>query len=307
MWISTILSALLAATPTAATPVTSTPLNAVQDRAPAIVGRLERYSDFPSEYVSARNVQVWLPPSYDADRTQRYPVLYMHDGQMLWDATTTWNHQSWDVDDVMTRLIQSGEIREAIVVGIDNSPQRFAEYMPRKAIAGPVRGLPDQPLMKPVDIQSDAYLQFLVRELKPFVDGHYRTRRGAADTMIAGSSMGGLISLYAMTQYPKVFGGVAAISTHWPAGEGAMVNYLARHLPSPRDHRVYFDHGTATLDAQYAPYQQRTDAVMRNRGYRCGENWLSKTFDGADHSETAWNQRLDVPLRFLLGKQLTRC
>ena len=119
--------------------------------------------------------------------------------------------------------------------------------------------------------------------------------------------MGGLISLYAMTQYPKVFGGVAAISTHWPAGEGAMVNYLARHLPSPRDHRVYFDHGTATLDAQYAPYQQRTDAVMRNRGYRCGENWLSKTFDGADHSETAWNQRLDVPLRFLLSKQLTRC
>jgi len=115
-----------------------------------------------------------------------------------------------------------------------------------------------------------------------------------------GSSMGGLVSAYAMAEYPRVFGGAAALSTHWPAGDGCVVDWLAAHLPDPGTHRFYFDHGTRTLDAAYAPYQSRMDAAMRKGGYIDGRNWKSRVFDGADHSEKSWHARLDVPLQFLL-------
>jgi predicted alpha/beta superfamily hydrolase len=116
-----------------------------------------------------------------------------------------------------------------------------------------------------------------------------------------GSSMGGLISLYALAEYPRVFGGVGAVSTHWPAGEGIVIDWLATQLPRAGAHRVYFDFGTATLDAQYPPYQARMDALMPGLGYRTGRDWLTRRFEGAEHNEAAWKARLDVPLRFLLG------
>ena len=117
-----------------------------------------------------------------------------------------------------------------------------------------------------------------------------------------GSSMGGLISAYALTEYPQVFGRAACVSTHWPAGYGAAIDYFGKHLPDPATHRLYFDHGTATLDAAYAPYQQRMDQAMQQAGYRNGVNWVSREFPGADHSEKSWRKRVEVPLRFLLGR-----
>jgi enterochelin esterase-like enzyme len=117
-----------------------------------------------------------------------------------------------------------------------------------------------------------------------------------------GSSMGGLISLYAAARYPEVFGGVGAVSTHWPACDGCVVDWLAAHMPDPRTHRLYFDHGTATLDAMYAPHQTRMDAALRAGGYVESENWITRRFEGAEHNEAAWRARGDTPLRFLLGK-----
>ena len=114
--------------------------------------------------------------------------------------------------------------------------------------------------------------------------------------------MGGLISAYAVAQYSQVFGGAACLSTHWPIADGAVIPYLAAHLPDPETHKFYFDHGTATLDAQYAPYQDKMDAAMPAAGYIQGKNWISRTYPGADHSEKSWSARIDVPLEFLLGK-----
>lgn len=275
-------------------------------RAPALAatGEVDSYQEFASAHVPARNVDVWLPPGYGGDPQRRYPVLYMQDGQNVFDPALSHTGVDWDVDGAMTRLIAAGRVREAIVVGIWNTPIRFLEYMPRKPVktASLDGGGPDAPPVPSDRIISDAYLRFLVSELKPFIDAQYRTAPGPDDTVVMGASMGALISLYAAAEYPQVFGGVGAVSTHWPVGDGIVIDWLAGHLPHSRSHRIYYDHGTATLDAAYAPYQQRMDAAMRAAGYREGETWLTRRFEGAEHNEAAWGARMDVPLEFLLGK-----
>lgn len=279
-------------------------------------GNIDRYSKFPSEYVPPRNIDVWLPDGYTSEG--KYRVLYMHDGQMLFDAGTTWNKQEWGVDETLQRLINEDSIAPTIVVAIWNSGNnRHAEYFPQKPFMelseeigeayvrenGKKKGLFSN------TVYSDVYLKFIVEELKPFIDKNYPTIEGREATFVAGSSMGGLISWYAVTEYPEVFGGAAALSTHWPGIADTENNpvpemflgYLRDNLPAPGDHKFYFDYGTETLDALYEPHQLKVDALMRKSGYT-GENWKSLKFQGADHSENSWKQRLEIPLKFLLKK-----
>lgn len=272
-------------------------------------GAIVRLEAFPSRYVAARNVDVWLPGGYAPSK--RYDVLYMQDGQNLFDARTTLNKQAWNVDAALARLIGAGRVPETIVVGIwNNASLRHAEYFPEKflpLVPEPLRtrfvkeALSGTPL-------SDRYLRFLVEELKPAIDARYSTRTGPENTFIMGSSMGGLISLYAMSEYPGVFGGAACLSTHWIGSFQANAslplaafNYLQAHLPDPADHRLYMDHGTRELDALYGVHQAFVDEIVRERGYTAA-NFMSLTFDGAGHNENDWGARLDVPLIFLLGK-----
>ena len=269
----------------------------------ATAGRIETLPAVVSQFVAPRRVDVWLPPGYDAGKSIRYPVLYMHDGQNVFDPTLSFGGSSWEADQALCRLMKAGHARAAIIVGIWNTGLgRYSEYMPRKAATGSRVSLHVGNLSIPTDtISSDAYLKFLVTELKPLIDLTYRTQPGAADTFVMGSSMGGLISAYAVAEYPTVFGGAGCVSTHWPANDGAMVGYLAQHLPKPGANKFYFDHGTETLDALYAPFQQKADAVMRTAGYTEGRDWLTKKFPGGDHSEKSWRQRVAIPLVFLLG------
>ena len=270
---------------------------------PGVTGTVLRYPAFHSTHVAARNVDVWLPPSYGKEPAQRYPVLYMHDGQNLFDPATSYGNVDWAVDEAMTSLVEKGTVREAIVVGVWNTPKRREEYMPQRAVHGNVHfNVPGAEDVKPADIISDRYLAFLVKELKPFIDASYRTLPGRADTFVMGSSMGGLISQYAMSQYPDVFGGAGCVSTHWPAGNGIAIDDFAAHLPDAATHRYWFDYGTATLDATYEPYQKRVDEILRKAGYVEGQNWVTRRFEGAEHSEKAWRLRVDQPLAFLLGR-----
>jgi enterochelin esterase-like enzyme len=121
-----------------------------------------------------------------------------------------------------------------------------------------------------------------------------------------GSSMDGLISLYGVLDYPQVFGGAACVSTHWPAGDAAMVGYVQGALPEPGNHRFYFDHGTATLDSLYPPLQAIVDRSMRATGYVEGLDWTTRVFPSADHSERSWRRRVSEPLIFLLGSHSRR-
>ncbi|WP_290780034.1 alpha/beta hydrolase-fold protein [Arenimonas sp.] len=257
----------------------------------------------PSRHVAARRIDVWLPPSYALQPERRYPVLYLHDGQNLFDGALSYGGVDWDIDGVMTREVAAGRVREAIVVGIWNTPSRFQEYMPAKAVPpGPIAsGVAGFDTGLAQDLQSDAYLAFLVEELKPRVDARYRTLSGPADTAVMGSSMGGLISLYALAEYPAVFGAAGGVSTHWPAGDGAVVDWLAQRLPAPGAHRLYFDFGTVAVDASYAPYQAAMDAHLRQRGYVQGRDFVTRRFEGAAHNEEAWQRRVHEPLQFLLG------
>jgi enterochelin esterase-like enzyme len=282
-------------------------------------GRIVRIENFSSMHVPARNVDVWLPDNYTP--TKKYAVLYMHDGQMLFDSSITWNKQEWGVDETVTKLMQQQKIRECIVVGVWNGGKsRHAEYFPQKpfeALSKENQKLVydayrsgGQSIFSGLAISSDKYLKFLVEELKPFIDKNYSTLPDPSNTIVAGSSMGGLISLYAICEYPTVFGGAACLSTHWP-GLLSMENnpvpavffsYLKQHLPSPKQHTIYFDHGTETLDSMYASLQLEVDAIMKQKKYS-NSGWISRSWPGQDHSEKSWRSRLDVPVTFLLKKK----
>jgi predicted alpha/beta superfamily hydrolase len=266
-------------------------------------GTIVRHDDFASRLVAARNVDVWLPPGYADGGAARYPVIYMHDGQNVFDAAASSFGEAWEIDEVLGGLVSEGAVRPAIVVAIWNTGMgRYAEYMPPHNLPpGPIQfRVPSKPVLTPEQLVTDRYLRFIVSELKPFIDQTYPTLPGPADTFVMGSSMGGLISAYAVAEYPDVFGGAACLSTHWPAGDGVVIDYLAGHLPDPASHRFYFDYGTETLDALYEPFQQRMDEALRDAGYLEGKNWVTLKFDGAEHNERAWRQRASLPLRFLL-------
>ncbi len=271
-------------------------------RRAGVTGDLRTLPPQRTHDLAPRRVDVWLPPGYDAHPRQRYPVLYVHDGQNLFDPATAYGGVDWGIDEAMTRLIARGAVRPAIVVGIWNTPLRLAEYMPQQAVDTPSvsTGVDGFAPLPRATLRGDAYLDYLVRTLKPAIDTRFRTRRGRADTFAMGSSMGGLAALYAVARQPDVFGGAAALSTHWPAADGAAVAWFARHLPAPGAHRLYFDHGTQTLDAAYAPYQARMDAAMRSASYRRDIDWITHVEPGAAHDERAWRARVDAPLRFLL-------
>ena len=188
-------------------------------------GSIRRIDNFSSQYVTSRNIDVWLPDGYSTQK--KYAVLYMQDGQMLFDTNATWNHITWDVDDVLTKLKKENTIRDVIVVGIWNTgKERHADYFPQKPfemltakqqeyIYKAVRANGDS-VFNGYKIHSDNYLKFLVTELKPYIDKTFSVYTNPKNTFISGSSMGGLISLYAICEFPNIFGGAACLSTHWP-------------------------------------------------------------------------------------------
>lgn len=282
--------------PRAAMPAMDPPLG--------VTGTVRFHGAFPSRHVAARHVEVWLPPGYARDGAVRYPVLYVHDGQNVFAPATAYGGVDWAVDETMTRVVAERRVRPAIVVAVWNTPARFQEYMPQAATAYFPDSLRARPEVRAqIDsLRADAYLRFLVEELKPFIDRTYRTRPGRTDTFVMGSSMGGLISAYAVARHPAVFGGAACLSTHWPAGNEPLVRWFGDALPAPGAHRLWFDHGTATLDSLYPPLQRRMDSTLVARGWRAGRDFRTRVYPGAEHDERAWRARVADPLVFLLGR-----
>ncbi len=265
-------------------------------------GSMIRHADFVSRLnptVPNRHVDVWIP---SASATSRYPVLYMHDGQNIFDPALAYTGIDWGIDEAVRRLMRETGHPGLIVVGIWNSLNRRAEYMPQQPLA-----LPEASVLLGDFVRengrppfSDAYLKFLVEELKPFIDAIYPTLPDRDNTYIMGSSMGGLISLYALNEYPHIFRGAGCLSTHWVIGHNLLVDALGAGLPKPGQHKLYFDYGTATLDAYYEPYQLRMDGLMRAAGYQADKDWMTRKFEGAEHTERAWRERVYLPLSFLV-------
>lgn len=272
-------------------------------------GKLHFYMDQQWQLLGERSVVVWVPDGYKTG--EPCDVLYMHDGQMLFDSAGTWNKQEWEVDEVLGKLTLEDKVRRTIVVAIDNCDNRIGEYFPLKVL----KYVPEE-LLEGVDMSiytADDYLKFIVEELKPFIDKTYQPLTDRDHTWLMGSSMGGLISLYVLCEYPDVFGGAACLSTHSsmmgtvkgatnfePLAQ-ALRTYLITRLPDSATHRVYMDRGTVELDGTYKPYQNEIDKIFEEKGWDA-DHYMSRVFDGHKHQETFWAQRLDVPMMFLFGK-----
>ena len=269
-----------------------------------VLGTIVRWDNVSSKHlVRSRTVEVWLPPDYDASGTARHPVIYAHDGQNMFDPRLAAFGVDWGLDEAIVARAAKGSDSAAIplpiVVAIWNTADRRREY-------------------NPWDL-GDAYARFLVEELKPRVDAEFRTRTDAATTMTLGSSMGGLISFHLCRTRPDVFGLGACVSTHVPFHAGNLARAQGREpesgvdetplilrdiatgLTFPKGPRLWFDYGTVGLDAAYEPVQRQVDAWLVRQGLVEGVDFVSRRYDGTDHSERAWRARVGDALAFLYG------
>ena len=264
--------------------------------------QIDHVAPFYSAHVMPRNVDIWLPRQYHSGTQQRFPVVYMQDGQNLFSHETADLGIAWDIDRVAQRMMDKKYIKPAIIVAIWSTPRREREYFPTCVFSSN----PDDTFAA---CEGNDYLRFVVNELKPYMDKHYRTLPDQQNTFIAGSALGALVSFYALAEYPDIFGGVAGVSTQWPGLANnnetvfmeAWANYLGHKLPAKGQHRFYFDISTSTRDID-ALYQARMETVLREQGYIQGLDWKSRKVPGAVYNENPWNLRADAMLEFLLGQ-----
>lgn len=273
-------------------------------KSPIATDTIVYYNNFPSKFVDGRNMEIWLPRGYPASGVS-YKVLYMHDGQNVLNASSATYGTAWEIDEKLDSLYTAGKIKPTIVVTTASHPKkRFNEYMPQQPASASqsemVKGLLKTNFGYP-DLYSDDYLKFVTQEVLPFVRENYAVSSSPEDTVVMGSSMGGLISLYAMIKYPHLFGKAGCVSSHWPVpylGD-LFINSLKETLPPAQTHAIYFDHGTLTLDHNYEPYQLKVNQIFRDAGYT-DDNLLYKKFEGHKHNYVDWQRRVAIPLQFLL-------
>jgi len=247
-----------------------------------------------------RDILVYLPPSYQQGGKQRYPVIYMHDGQNLFDEVTSFAGE-WRVDSTMETLSEEG--LEAIVVGIPNAgPKRIEEYAPFRDLRHGGRR------------QGDKYLSFITETIKPLIDRDFRTLPERANTGMIGSSMGGLITLYGFFQYPETFGFIGAMSPSLWFANQAILSYIKEAPFYPG--KIYVDIGSleyagrvndgmASGERTIKPYQGSVGQLrdlLEQKGYRPGSDLYCVEEEGAGHDEAAWAKRLPEAIRFLLNK-----
>ena len=215
-----------------------------------------------------RRIWIYLPAGYNSAK-KRYPVIYMHDGQNLFDEYTS-GYGEWGLDEIMD---QFPDKQESIIVGIDHGGDyRITEYDPFDSKYGKGRG-------------SD-YVDFLVKTLKPYIDSAYRTKAGPRFTTIAGSSMGGLISMYAVLKYPGVFGNAGIFSPAFWIASPQIYNY-AQHQKLPAYSRFYFVCGDAESDLMVSDMKKMAD-LIRSKGKSAKETPVI-IIKGASHNEKQWN------------------
>lgn len=280
-----------------------------------INGSLNRYDLFPTKYINPRTVDVWLPEDYSPSK--KYAVLYMNDGQDLFDPAIDSRKPEMEIDETISRLVNEGKIKNTIAVGIYNiARDRSEDYLPQK----PIENLPEKvrdSMLKIVrafdknfEINSDNYLKFITEEVKPYIDATYSTWSDMENTFIGGASMGGLISMYAVCEYPEIFGGAIGMSTHWvgafPSPENPLpeqfFKYMSKSLPSPATHKFYFDFGTNGLDRFYTQYEDVVNEIFLSKGYDNPAIFRNIKFQDGNHNVESWKPRFPDAVEMMLGK-----
>ena len=270
-------------------------------------GSIEKIYDFQSNYVDNRPIYVWLPSNFDPKK--KHDLLIMHDGQNLFDGTKTWNGQEWELDEWASKLISENELSSFIIIGIHNSgKKRWSDYFPEKAY----NFVTDSNYLGGVkpELNADQYLKYIVNEVIPFIEEKYLKSSYDYKTIIGGSSMGGLISMYAVFEYANVFDGAICMSTHWPGAivmennplPDAIFKYMTENIPLFNKKRFYFDYGDKGLDEHYPQYSKIIDSLFLNNGYS-QRNYKNLFFENHWHSEEYWAKRVQIPLKFMLNQK----
>lgn len=239
-----------------------------------------------------RALRVLLPPGYQDEPERRYPVLYLHDGQNLFDASTAYGGTEWRVSETMDELLRAGEVEPLIVVGIDNTGEkRIEEYTPTKDPGLAAGG------------RAARYARLVVDELKPFIDHEYRTLPDATNTGVGGSSLGGLVSLYLGIRYPRVFGKLAIMSPSLWWDRKSILHRIQR-VAHRQPQRIYLDIGTneGRHPAAITGHARELRDLLVSKGWVPNEDLCYVEAEGADHSERAWAERVGPMLRFLYGR-----
>ncbi len=255
-------------------------------------GRIRFHARFASRFLStSRDLIVYVPPGYDQSDA-RCPVFYLQDGQNLFDPTTAFGGQDWRADIIADELSEAGVIDPPIIVGIYNTGiRRISEYTPTR----------DQRTRK--GGKAARYAQMMAREIKPFIDREYRTRKPAGQAAVGGSSLGGLVSLMAGFEYPRVFGKLAIMSPSvwWDAR--AILGMVER-FESPVRPRIWLDTGTAEgpSAAQVVEDARRLRDALLAKGWREGVDLKYCEAWGAGHNEQAWAARLPAVLEYLFPR-----
>lgn len=254
-------------------------------------GRIRRHANFASRYLSTRrDLLVYVPPGYD-HATSRYPVLYLQDGQNLFDPATSYSGRDWNVDITADRMIEAAEIPPVIVVGIYNTGvRRLSEYTPTR----------DPGLRK--GGKAERYAQMLACDIKPLIDSEYRTSKAADHTGVGGSSLGGLVSLTAALEYPRVFGKAAVMSPSVWWDCRAMLTYVLDY-PGRTRPRIWLDAGTAEGSNPHMVVEdtRMLRDTLLTKGWEDTKNLRYREYPGATHSEDAWAARFGCVLAYLYG------
>jgi len=261
--------------------------NAARARRHTLTGNIQIHRDFHSTFLpTARDISVYLPPGYDNDKSRKYPVLYMQDGQNIFDeATSFFAGKEGHWDEVSEKLIAQHAIEPLIIVGVSSSGlARVNEFTP--PAAGPRQGG-----------QADRYGRMLVEEIKPFIDSHYRTMTQRSQTSLGGVSLGGLATLYLGLKYKEVFGQLAITS---PAAfwDDAMILRYVRSLPAKTNQRIYLSVGTAE-PADFLNSTRNLRQILIRKGWKEGSDFGYVEVEGAQHGPDNRSIRVDHALRFL--------
>ncbi len=254
-----------------------------------LTGNIQVHHNFHSRHLNSdRDVIVYLPPGYDHDPSRRYPVLYLQDGQNLFDAATAFLGNEWGLDETAERLISTGQIEPLIMVGVYNTGmKRIEEYTQVRDRRG--RGG-----------QARRYGKLIVDDLKPFIDQRYRTYRDQANTGLGGSSLGGLVTMYLGLEYPNVFSKLVVMSPSvWWANRDIM--HRVQKLKKKPPLKIWLDIGTA--EGSNALATERDALSLRDalieKGWELGRDLAFDIDEGAGHNEQAWGHRIGDALKFL--------
>ncbi len=251
--------------------------------APRITGNYRIHDSVHSQFLRFdRRVIVWLPPFYERNAARRYPVLYMQDGQQVFDPqTSTWNHD-WEVDEHCEEMILKGQLKDLIVVAVYSTEDRCLEYHP--ALAGA------------------EYARFLIEELKPFIDGAYRTEPSRHCTAVAGSSMGGCISFYLAWTRPDVFFGAACLSPAFRFRDDHSMPDMVREAATGPDLKIYLYGGDGdATERELLGGIQEMETLLRGKGFD-DQALKMRMIPGALHREEDWARVTPEWLQFLFGR-----